>query len=393
MGKIPVELQDYVLDSLRGSRTALVNCALVCRAWRRRARFNLFHTIHIDWTERRRTDVFFEALLKTHDLVHDLTLTSAGGMQPGELVKLLDTLENLESLSIFAHRRTHGILSLMLFTTADFEHGEQLLLAIARKERLRALDFTPRGLLYNWRHGAHVHAGRALAVYGLRELRSLDGDIFPASRMHRFWTALAAAKAEAGAAPLDHFGTTVRDLQPLARFMRDVGAQLRSLRLDIRETFLSGENTVSSFRESGIVLSQCTNLRTLVLCLEAPSTRDNGNIDVCTTLLSTATEGVPLAHVQITLHHLSGSFFMLAHIQERLAALDESIVGLAHLKRIDWHLADCVPDSNATSLGDEDTLPVLFGEHFSQLAAQKERIEVNWTSDVDPTRHPRAGGV
>ncbi|GJE96087.1 hypothetical protein PsYK624_122800 [Phanerochaete sordida] len=394
MRTIPVELQDCVLDNLRGSRAILVNCTLVCRAWRRRARFNLFHTIQIDWAERRRTTLLLEVLLETHSLVRDLTLTSAAYMQPEELVGLLEALENLESLSILAHRRNSGLLHLLFVISAHPVLGERLLAAIARMEKLRALDFTPRGLLYSWAPQSTLREdGPALSGTGLSALSRLDGDMFPAQRAHRLWTAIAAAKALDGAAPLTHFGTAVHSLQPLSGFIAEVGAQLQSLRLDLRAIFLAGEDTISSFRTSGLSLSHCKNLRTLTMYLEAPSTRDNGNINVCAALLSTAGEDVPLVRINITLYHLSRKFFMLPSIAESAEALDESIVGLPHLKRVDWHLAHCVPDDDATSHGGKTQLADMFAELFPELATQTKGVKVNWKSDMEKTRGPQIGAA
>ncbi|GJE96050.1 hypothetical protein PsYK624_122430 [Phanerochaete sordida] len=380
---IPLELQDHVLDSLRGNRTALIDCALVCRAWRRRARFNLFHTMNIDWDSRHRTKLLLEILLETHGLVRELTLSSAAHLRPEELVGLLEGLENLESLSILAHRRGSGLLGLTRFATSHPALGERLLLAIARMEQLRAFDFTPRGFLYTepepW---AYLYDGPALAVPGLRALRSLSGNMLPAPRMHRLWTALAAAKAREGAAPLEHLGTAVHSLRLLACLIRDVGSQLRSLHLDLRKMVLVGEDPASGFRTSGPTLAQCKKLHTLKLYLEAPSARENGNIDACAALFSTATEDLPLAHIQITLYNLSTKFFALPGIAEAVGALDENIVALPHLERVDWDLARCVPDS-------ENYPDVPFAQLFSQLAAQTKRIEVNWTSDMEPTNPPQ----
>ncbi|GJE96038.1 hypothetical protein PsYK624_122310 [Phanerochaete sordida] len=390
MHVIPLELQDHVLDSLRGDRNALVDCALVCRAWRRRARFNLFHTLNIDWQSRRRTKLLLEILLEAHGSLRELTFSHAANLQPEELIGLLEALENLQSLSILAHTRQSGLLGLMLTITAHPVLGERLLLAIARMERLRVLDFTPRGFLYTSGPGPRSHDGPVLAVSGLRALRSLDGDMLPAHRMHRLWTALAAAKAHEGAAPLDHLGTAVHSLQPLAGFMRSVGSHLRTLRLDLRTVFFWEKDTASGFRESGLVLTQCKNLRALTLYLEAPSARDNGNIDVCAALLSTAnTEDVPLAHIHIILYHLSHKFFAIPGLAEAVGALDENIVALPHLKRVDWDLAHCVVDDRGDSTDSKDLLFTMFCELVPQLDSQTKGIQLHWTGDLEPMKHPR----
>ncbi|GJE96073.1 hypothetical protein PsYK624_122660 [Phanerochaete sordida] len=116
---------------------------------------------------------------------------------------------------------------------------ERLLSATANlnKAKLRILQFrTYDDDLFAWKPCAEAQPARAVLGQSLRRLRALDGDLFPAPRMHWLWAAVTAANAQEGAVPLTRFRTLVArdEVPPLAHFLDASGAQLLAPRLDFR---------------------------------------------------------------------------------------------------------------------------------------------------------------
>ncbi|GJE96086.1 hypothetical protein PsYK624_122790 [Phanerochaete sordida] len=276
--------------------------------------------------------------------VHDLTISSKAGLEHDEFVALLEALENLEVLSIHVPSPRSGVLPFISTLTDDATFGERLLSAIANMDKLRVLFFdVSYGGLHSWSPSVGSQPSGAVLGHGLRRLHSFHGDMFPAPRMHRLWAAITAAKAQVGAAPLTHFGTSMarNGFQPLARFLEVSGGQLQTLHLDLRVAASWREhNTVEAFHSSGLSVSACRLLRKLTVDLYAPSRSwICSNIPVFAAFLLTTTRCTMLEHIEISLDNLTTEAFAVPGVPEALAALDARMAEMPQLRRVDWLLA------------------------------------------------------
>ncbi|GJE96083.1 hypothetical protein PsYK624_122760 [Phanerochaete sordida] len=274
-----------------------------------------------------------------------------------------------------------GVLPYLVSLTDDAETGEQLLLAIANMEKLRILDFTVSyGGLYSWMPGAGSQPASDVLGRGLRRLRALHGDLFPAPRMHRLWGAVTAAKAQAGAVPLTRFGTSVarNGFAPPARFLEASGAPLETLQLDLRVNSSRREdNTVAAFHASRLSLAACPRLRSLTVHLDAPWRGSVDNLPVCAALLCTAPPTSALAHIAIIVENLRAFSAAVHGVPEALGALDARMAALPRLRRVDWKLV-----SRMSRAGPEDDItdPLVDGlRQCLPLLALREGVEVTWT--------------
>ncbi|GJE96085.1 hypothetical protein PsYK624_122780 [Phanerochaete sordida] len=285
------------------------------------------------------------ALKNAYMLVRELTISDAAGLKPEELLELLESLDNLELLSVDAHAQRMGALQLIICITTYVDLGERLLAAIARMGCLHTIEFSSHGSLSGWMPLENDPVPGALPACRLRRLQVLDGDVFPPSQTYRFWEALTAEKANDDAAPLLHLSTTMarNGFGPLARFLESSGTQLQSLRLDIRMVPLWQEGTLHAFHTSGFSLSVCKHLRTLTLLLDAPHPQDTHNIAICAALLATAAADVPLEHVELAVYHLHCATFDSPHTADMFDVLDSTLENLPHLKSVEWHLNHVEP--------------------------------------------------
>ncbi|GJE96084.1 F-box protein [Phanerochaete sordida] len=340
MFNLPPELRDHVLDCLRGNRRALFRCALVCKPWYHRAQRNLFHTIHFDWCHRARTLSLLEALQGSHALVHELTISFSHTMEPDEYVTLVETLENLEVLSFYAPTAMSE-LSLSIDALFGNATDERLLSAIANKAKLRILNFTLYdGDLCAWVPSAEAQPAGAVLGQSLRQLHALDGDLFPAPRMHRLWAAVTAAKAQAGAVPLTRFGTSVarNGVLPLARLLDASGAQLLTLRLDFRaDPSWRVQDTADAVSpSSALSLFPCARLRNLKVHLSGPSADSHAGLPVFAALLLTVPPS--LSYLRITIDSLAADAFTVPGFRHAMAVLDARMARLPQLRRVDVRL-------------------------------------------------------
>lgn len=376
MPTIPLELQEQVLGYLNGDLLSLTACTLVCKAWVPCIRHILYRTLHMNWDKRSRTLSLLQAFKHSREYVRNLTITRAGGLAPIELIRLLESLENLESLSI---RTDHGPISTT--STSDNRSSvhaimetisrvpdldDRLLFAIADMPRLRHLAFGPEILLFATRSDVPCEARLSHAL-GLRELRSLCGDMFPIPRASRLWDAIAAKKAQQGAVPLLHFGATPgpgdSSLRPLARFLESIGEHLQSLWLDQRFIDMSAG---TRFLDSGVSLKTCRSLRKLEFRLS------RHGFTSCNALLCTVPHEAPLHKLAISISGLrEGDFVNLpAPLSTPLTVLDTSIGNLVYLKRVEWRLVFVASGNAAPSIAGMKW-------HLPNLMTRPD-VEVNW---------------
>lgn len=387
---VPLEVQENILDCLLGNSQALATCARVCQAWLPRVRFLLPKVLHIDWDDPDRTICLLKALGQAYTDVQELTISKAGGMVEDDLVTLLERLKNLQSLSIYTRdgpsrmditAPRSSVHRVMVDIAKDTDLGERLLFAIANMRHLRHLAFGPDclGLALPW-VTSDSEWRRTCTPHGLRELRSLSGDMFPLLRTNRLWHTLAARKAEPGAAPLVNFGATLHSFVPPLRALGDVlsraGQHLQNVWLAVRWHFMRYDEIPHALLDNGVSLSACRSLRTLELRLDEYGLTPDV-VKIWAVLLSTAPRDGSLVHLSVTAAvDITGwqEYLELPNIPEAFSHLDSSISGLPQLRRMDWVLPQ--PSADQTS-----KIAARIAELLPMLKTNPN-IEVNWGRDV-----------
>ncbi|GJE96088.1 hypothetical protein PsYK624_122810 [Phanerochaete sordida] len=250
-------------------------------------------------------------------------------------------------------------------------------------EKLRVLDFVSHGSLYAWMPNAGLQPATDVVGGGLCRLHSLDGDMFPAPRTHRLWAALTAAKAQEGAVPLTHFGTSVarNGFQQLGHFLDVSGANLRTLRLDLRAiSFLRQHNTINVFRSSGLSVSPCKSLHMLAIHLDV-TWRSTGsdNLSVFAALLCTAAPNTALERITITLDNLRAESLTMTGAPEALDTLDRCMANFPRLQRVDWQLSPSMRHAHLpVDIAGTSPLLHLLEQRLPRLM-RREGLRVTWT--------------
>ncbi|KAI0090841.1 hypothetical protein BDY19DRAFT_992248 [Irpex rosettiformis] len=107
--KLPAELTDAILDQLRGDKSTLLNCAVVCSSWLQTSRYHLFHTLRIDNSKPSRSFSDFVAFIRGSPhicaYIHSLSLQGNGtdaipGIGPILLSQILRELPSLCDLEL-----------------------------------------------------------------------------------------------------------------------------------------------------------------------------------------------------------------------------------------------------------------------------------------------------
>lgn len=197
MPRVPVELQDMILDYLHADIPTLRTCARVCKSWLPRTRTHLFRTITLHGSAPATLLLFAlkdEPLLAHY--VQRLTLTGAHDWPT--LLKLLRRLPALAHLH--ARALPEGA------SPHDERWADEFLALVLALRRLRTLDLRPRARIAA---GAVPNARALLAgATGLAQLEHLHvAPVLGRDVAALFAQAVAEAKWTAGdAVPLRYLG-------------------------------------------------------------------------------------------------------------------------------------------------------------------------------------------
>ncbi|GJE96093.1 hypothetical protein PsYK624_122860 [Phanerochaete sordida] len=241
----------------------------------------------------------------------------------------------------------------------------------------------PSRALYAWTPNTGPQPSSTVLGHSLRRLHSFHGHMFPVERMYRLWAAITAAKAQEGAVPLTHLGTSMArsGFQPFARFLEASGTHLQSLHLDMRVVaFWREDNAVDAFHSSGLSLSGCRQLRKLTVGLHAPSRRWScSHVSVFAALLCTTARCAPLAHITVIFDILTTEAFEIPGFPEGLAALDGRMAEMPQLRRVDWLLAQS-GGGRQQSPDDVNSVEYRSGmlKTYFCAVARREEVEVSW---------------